>query len=262
MSGEGRLIDNLMVGDLKILGSVKASHVKRYCFEDFKTQPICQVNNATTALPSGTANTANTALMPGTGNSFEYVAKGTQTIIGMGVLATGGCDVSGDQTDNDGREIVFGGGITSAAVRTFTVGGRAFSARLKFSIVDVSGVDDCAFGFRKCAAYTANFDDYTDLATLNVISGNITIETILNNAATTSTDTTDDWADGKTHELKVSVDTNGAVTYAIDGQPPTTTAAFTFDSGDAVVPFLFFLQTADFSGAITLQEFECGYDTL
>lgn len=259
MSGEGKFIDNLMNGDLAVTGAVKTENTKRYCLEKFNTQPICQVNNATTNLPSGTADTANTALFGG-GNSFEYVAKGAQTIVGLGSLASTGCSVAGDQTDNDGREIAFGGGITSFAPRTYVVG-TAFWARLKFSIATVAGTDDCAFGFRKAEAYQTNLDDYDEMAVLNVISGDIKIETILNNGSTSTTDTTNNWADAATHELKVLVASTGAVTYEIDGGAPTVTAAFSFDVGERVIPFMFFLQAnAAQTGALVLIEFESSYE--
>lgn len=259
MAGEGRFIDCIMVGDLVPTGALKADNTKRYCLEKFNTQPICQVNNATTALPSGTADTANTAMF-GSGNTFEYVAKGTQTIIGLGSLAATGCSVAGDQTDNDGREIAFSGGINSFAPRTYVVG-TAFWARLKFSIATVAGTDDCAFGFRKAEAYQTNLDDYDEMAVLNVISGDIKIETILNGGSTATTDTTQNWANAATHELKVMVAASGAVTYEIDGGAPTVTAAFSFDAGERVIPFMFFLQAnASQTGALVLVEFESSYE--
>jgi hypothetical protein len=257
MAGEGVFIDALMKGDLKATGAVKASNSKRYCLEEFKVQPVCQVINATTANPSGTADTANTAQF-GT-NVFEYVAKGTQTIIGLGSLSTTGCSVAGDQTDDDGREIAFAGGITSRALRAYTVGS-AFYARLKFSIATVAGTDDCAFGFRKAEAYQTNLDDYDEMAVLNVISGDIKIETILNAGDTATTDTTENWADTEAHELRVNVAADGAVTFAVDGNAPSVVASFSFDAGEVIIPFMFFLQAnASQTGALNLIEFESSY---
>ncbi|HUW44862.1 MAG TPA: hypothetical protein VMW50_03610 [Dehalococcoidia bacterium] len=257
MVGEGGFIDNLMKGDLKVPGAIKQGNEARYCFEEFKVQPVCQVVNATTANPSGTADTANTAQF-GT-NVFEYVAKGTQTIIGLGSLAATGCSVSGDQADNDGREINFAAGITARAIRSYTVG-RAFFARLKFSIAVVAGTDDCAFGFRKAEAYQTNLDDYDEMAVLNVISGDIKIETILNAATTTTTATTENWADTETHELRVDVAVDGSVTFAVDGAEPSVVSTFSFDAGEVVIPFMFFLQAnASQTGAIVLSEFESSY---
>jgi hypothetical protein len=257
MGGEGKFIDGLMMGDVKVTGTIKDDNAKNYCLEKFRVQPICQVINATTANPSGTADTSNIARFDK--QSFEYVAKGTQTIIGLGALAATGLSVGGDQTDNDGREINFGGGYITRPLRTYVVG-TPFFARLKFSIATVAGTDDCAFGFRKVAAYGTNFDDYTDVASLNVISGNIYIETILNNATTTSTDTTQNWADGESHELRVDVDADGVATFMIDGAEPTVTASVTLDAGDSMIPFMFFLQAnASQAGAIVLEEFESSY---
>lgn len=259
MAGEGRFIDGLMKGDVVVTGAIKADNIDKYCHEDFKTQPICYANAATAALASGTTAAANTAFFPGTGNSFEYCAQGTQTITGLGVLAATGCSVGGDQTDNDGREVSFAGGITSTAPRAFVVG-TAFYAKLKLNIGTVAGTDDCAFGFRKAEANQVNLDDYDEMAVLNVISGNITIETILNAGSTATTDTTDNATGGTAVTLGVYVDADGAVTYTINGAAPTVTAAFSFDTAEVVIPFLFFLQANGAQTAVTLIDFECSYE--
>ena len=96
------------------------------------------------------------------------------------------------------------------------------------------------------------------MAVLNVISGNITIETILNNGDTTSTDTTENWADTASHTLEVYVSAAGVVTYKIDGTTPSTVAAFTFATGEVVVPFFYFLNHTDIAGNVILTHFECG----
>jgi hypothetical protein len=121
-----------------------------------------------------------------------------------------------DQTDNDGVEIT--NGITARSRAAVAVGtSPAVYAKAKLKIGDVSGTDDLAFGFRKAEAYQANVDDYDEMACLNVISGNVVEETILNNAATSSTDTTLDWADGGEHTLEVYVSAAGVVTFKVDG---------------------------------------------
>jgi hypothetical protein len=94
------------------------------------------------------------------------------------------------------------------------------------------------------------------MAGLFPISGNITIQTILNNGSTATQDTGDDWANTETHRLKVSVDTAGAVTYEIDGKAPSTTVAFSFDAGEVVTPFFHFLQASGAqTGALVLKKF-------
>ena len=189
--------------------------------------------------------------------SYTYHILGTQTILAP-KLGAAGLDINMDQTDNDGVELV-PGTITSLSRYAFTVGTDAtFEFRVKFSIADVSGTDDCAIGFRKAEAFQAAIDNYDEMAAMNVISGDIKIETILNGAATSTTDTTDNWADLATHELKVRVYKSGACQFFIDGAAPTATAQFTFDAGEVVIPFIYFLNTTDIAGAVQIQELEVG----
>ena len=168
-----------------------------------------------------------------------------------GMTATG-ADYAYEQDDDDGIEWRMSDNTCKGreGIDRFTVGKQAFSAELYFSIADVSGTDDCAFGFAKVEAHQAAIDDRDESAVLNVISGDIKIETILNGGATTTTDTTDNWADTEIHSLKVSVSKAGAVTYQIDGAAPSTTASFSFDANEVVTPSFYLLQAADLSGAI------------
>ena len=227
-----------------------------YVYEDFKGPAIC-VSDLGGGAASGTGGQVNFCSMGG--HVFEIHVKGTQTILGPARTATG-LDISQDQTDNDGVEWTTG--ILSRGENVFTAGtSGAFSFSLKLKITDVSGTDDCCVGFRKAEAYQANVDDYDEAAFLNVILGDIYIETILNNAATTSTDTTNNWTDGETKTLKVLVSAARAVTYTIDGAAPVTTAAFTFDSGEVLVPFFFFLQATTSPGIVELIEWVSGLDS-
>lgn len=223
--------------------------------ENFKQAPVAVKKDGAGAA-TGTAGDEN-LLFTGE-NLFEYHILGTQTIVSPVIAATG-LNVGMDQTDNDGVELTQG--ITARSPGVFTVGtSPAFYAKCKFTIPVVAGTDDCAFGFRKMEAYQANIDDYDEMACLNVISGDINIETILNNAATTTTDTTDNWADAETHTLEVYVSAAGVVTYMIDGAAPTTTAAFTFDDAEVVIPFFYMLHAnAAQAGAVVLISWEVGY---
>jgi hypothetical protein len=67
------------------------------------------------------------------------------------------------------------------------------------------------------------------MAVINCLAGDFKIETIDDNNATTTTDTTDNASDGTDHTIEVRVSAAGVVTYLIDGVAPTTTAAFTID---------------------------------
>ena len=248
-------INKLLVGELNGKMGTEArlsSMLKRYTYEDFASCPV-------TAKKGGGAVAGATGeedLMIFEENIFEYHILGAGQTLLAPVFKAGGLDIGLDQAADEGCEV--SQGILSRSRAAFTVGTDAFYAKCKFSIETVAGTDDCAFGFRKAEDYQANIDDYDEMAALNVIAGDIKIETILNNAATDTTDTTDAWADGETHTLEVYVDLLGQVTFKIDGAAPTVTASFTFDSGEAVVPFLYMLNHTGGAGAVLLKEWECG----
>ena len=257
---EGQFIDNLMVGDVraerdvKVGRSIETSVDDNYIHEFFNVEPLCGAKVGAGAA-TGTGGDENLCRL--NDSNWEYHMLGTQTIIAP-IMGAGGLDINSlDQTANDGVELCLG--INAANKGVFVVGtSPAFFAKMKFSIADVTGADECAFGFRKVEAYQATLDGYDELVSLNSISGDINIETIINAGANVTTDTTDNWADTETHELEILVSAAGVVTYKIDGRPPTTTAAFTFDDAEVVVPFLYILNDTDVAGAIILKEFECG----
>lgn len=169
-----------------------------------------------------------------------------------------GLDIAGDQTDDDGNEV--DGGILGASGRPFIIGDDpAFYFCATVALADVSGSDLFMTGFRRAEPFNATFDNYLDLASIGSVSGDIKIETILNNAATTVTDTTDNWADTATHKLCTNVSGSGVVTYTVDGAAPTTTASFTFDDGDPVIPFVHLLQDADLMDSAVITLWEVGY---
>jgi hypothetical protein len=215
------------------------------------------VNPVTAGILGGaaTGSTGDENVMIFGQNVFEYHILGAgQSILAPSITADG-LDAMLDDTATEGLEI--SQGITARSPSAFTVGTDAFYLKVKFKIEDISGTADCAIGFRGDEAYQANIDDYNDMAALNVISGDIYIETIDDNAGTTSTDTTDTWGDNETHTLAVFVSSAGAVTYQIDGAAPTVTAAHTIDSGDVVVPFFYMLNDTD-KTEIYIASWECG----
>jgi len=222
-------------------------------FDSFNVEPLSAAVGGGAA--TGTAGDEN--ILYSGANAYEYSPKGTQTILAP-KLGAAGLDINMDQTDNDGVEIVPGSNSLIGRYAKTIGTDASFEFRVSLSIADVSGTDDCLIGFRKVQAYQANVDDYTDMAAFNIESGDIKIETILNNAATSTTDTTQNLADGGSVELKVRVLNNGACEFFIDGAAPTVTAAFTFDSGDVVIPFIFFLNASDVAGAVQLLELEVG----
>ncbi|MCK5021264.1 MAG: hypothetical protein KAS32_29910 [Candidatus Peribacteraceae bacterium] len=190
--------------------------------------------------------------------SWNLTNIGTQTVIAP-VFSADGLDIGRDQTDNEGTIVDLG--ITAKSPAAYVIGTDAFYAKLQFAIETVAGSDDCAFGFKIASARQAAIDDETDMAVLNVIAGAIKVETALNNATAVTTDTTDAWADGETHELAVYISAAGIVSYTIDGVAPTVapTLAVTFDTGDVFVPFIYLIQAnADQTDGVDLKYFECG----
>lgn len=237
------------------LAKMIASLGPDFTFECFRDKPVpCAKGGGAATGATGDEN-----LIKIGANTFEqHILGAGQTTI-VPVTAATGLNISLDQTENEGMEL--SQGIASGEKHAYVVGtDPAFYARCKFSIANVSGTDDCAFGFRKAEAYQANIDDYDEMAALNVISGTIDTETILNGGGTTTTDTTLDWADGETHTLEVRVDGEGAVTFYVDDAKCPAAGTFSFDAAEVVVPFFYFLHAAaPVAGAITLMEWEVGY---
>ena len=259
--------DATVSGDLTVSGSINRDSVK-YNFVNARVAQNIQ-NDGTAA--SGVDTEINRTTFDN-GARFFIQNIGTQTIVAPVISGVKGFDFSGDATDNDGKQgIVLSNETDSAGnflvpgnpvdtkYRSFTVGtSPAFYCSFTVEVTDVSGTDDCAFGFREVENFTANLDDYTDLACLNIISGAINIETILANAATTTTDTTDTLSDAGIVKLTVLVSATGVVTYLIDGAAPTATAAYTFASGTVVSPFFYMLQATELS-PIIIRELEYGH---
>ena len=202
------------------------------------------------------------------GNTLSVVPIGTQTLVAP-VLNTAGLDISGDQTNNDGWEFR---GCSSLALGTlnkdyFTIGtSPAFYAKWKFSIADVSGVDDLRCGFaQQDEAFDATVDDLTDAAWMAVMAGDIKTLTIIANAATVTTDLTSgggdgagNWADEGQHTFEIFVSDTGVVTYKIDGATPSGVVAYTFANGLKVTPMWYHINDAHVGGAIVWNEFEFG----
>jgi hypothetical protein len=230
---------------------------RRYMYTKFRGPAMG--NTLAGAAASGSTGALN--ILACEGELHEYHIKGAGQTATVPYTVANGLNVSLDAADDEGLEIVFGGegGASEGYSKLgFTVGTDAFFCKLKFEIADVSDTDDCALFFRKLEAHEANFDDYDTLVSLNVISGDIKIETMVNDAVATTTDTTNNWADTEEHTLELYVSAAGVVTYQIDGAAPTATAALTLADADVVVPGLFLLHAAASTAGVVLKEFECG----
>lgn len=221
---------------------------------------------------SGTENEIQQTIIDGV--PWEHSTVGTQTVVA-------GAKPVGNTEDVDGwdfnQDADVGDGWVlcpfvnhSRSPLAFTIGtDPAFFVRLKCRVAQATntilkvGFHGSANGAAMQVLQDAR-EDYTDKASIGINADNIAIETALNNAADTTTDTTDDATDDVKLDLKVLVSAAGVVTYQHDVAAigtlaaPTTVAAFTFDDGDCVVPFIHFENVTGDAGLVELFEFECG----
>ena len=172
-----------------------------------------------------------------------------------------------DAADNDGIGVSLGRTITSSdttenanSIGAFTVGTDEFFLRVKLDIVDVSDSDQIVVGFAKGAWHASgDNENETDFAGFNVDNGDVKIETILNNGATTVTDTTENFADNGQHIFEIRVSKAGLCKFLYDGLPAATDVTdFSLDSGDVVHAIVAELNSTTDDPEVTLMEWESG----
>lgn len=206
-----------------------------------------------------------------------FILGAGQTILAptQDVTTSLGVDISLDQTDNEGAEYIFGArdGTATTGLKgkhEYVIGtDKAFFAQWKLSIADASGTDEFLMGFRKTQAFQTAHTGYTDYAAMGLFTsanpGLIQTKTRLNNGSASLVSSTATWADAATKTLRVEVMQSGKVRFILNGAmlgnqtSGLTGQTFTFDAGDTVLPYLFFLHSADVAGTVILQEFSCGY---
>lgn len=191
---------------------------------------------------------------------FIFAQSTAQTI--LPVMDSVGLDISGDQVAAEAYEMF--AGILGASGRPAVVGvDPAFYFCLGVKVADVSGASDLHVGWRSATqTQSATITDYLNYATIG-LEGTSNPNTIFimtgNDGSDVSTDTTNTLADGVATTYCVGVGNSGAVAYSIDNAAPTVTAAFTFDDGDSLIPFVQVQQGSDLSGAIDITEWRVGY---
>jgi len=185
--------------------------------------------------------------------------------------------MDGETTDNVGLQMIPGGNAQGTGPHTFTVGTHSGSIDATFQAADYTDFDCIVIGFRKTeefqtglnaaiAAASAGDLVYTDIVAFGVQGDtNIEIQTDLNNSGTsTSTDCGASVpVDTQNLRLKVNLSSAGVVTYeivvnAIAGAgtlaAPASTAAFTFDDGDVLVPYIAILKNGTATDEIFLKD--------
>jgi hypothetical protein len=221
---------------------------------------------ATGAAFAGTTAALHHLYMP-QGTILAVFPLGAGQTLAPAIVATG-LDIGGDQTSTEGYEIAshcFG-----AQGRPFIIGrDPTFYMQATVLITDASGVNPMLIGFRRAGAVNGTLKSYADYAGIgcDTAANPMLLKTITekNGAGDTSTSTTQTLADARALTVRVTVSDAGVVTFAHDAgtlgtlAAPTVTQAFTFDTGDPVIPFIHFLNAADLCDAFVIESLEVGY---
>lgn len=223
--------------------------------------PIMQSNATTGAAPTGVNGDVNLMHMQD-GCLMEQFIIGTQTIIAPRMNANG-LNLALDNTAGEGAEYNFG--ARNNAKHAYTIGtSPAFFITAKIYVEDLSGCAPLMVGFRKVEANNATFGNYTDYAGIGLNAAtsatNVVMLTELNAGGQTATDSTDAWGgDGSAQTVTVKVSAAGVVTFEINGVAASAAPSFTFDNTDVVMPFIHFVQGADVTTDVDLQELKIGF---
>ena len=232
---------------------------QNYWFDDF------QVNPVTAAVGGGAATgvAGDTNVLFTQFGQYEWNVIGTQTILAP-KLDSFGLNLVQDNTNGDGLELCMG--QTNLSPCAFTVGeDAAFFFQAKFKVQDASGCNPLIIGWRKVQAFDATLSNYTDFCSIGIVGtsnpNKIQIQTQLNSGGVTTTDTTDTVADGATFQVQINVSSTGVVTYQFNYDEPTVTALYQFDSGDVVIPFIRFTESADITTEAATNYVEVGFQS-
>lgn len=236
-----------------------------YFYEPCLDQPV------TTGLLPGTTATGvaasqAVAYLGGEGCIFNYI--GTATRLGPTINSQGGgLQMTLDAAASEGAEYILNphpGATRGAHSQLVGYTGGSFSRCVLHITADPANAE-VWFGYHANETFTADPDDYDDLAALAVTGAAVvSVETIVGGAATDSTSTGVAVTSGVILELKLVVDAVGNVRFYVNGDEyahtatATLAAQYTFTDGLVIHPFL----TASSGGGglvtVTLHEWEAG----
>jgi len=254
-------------GEITVTGTVKEIDAE-FLSSSGDDIPTIQCNpTMTTAantggVATGATGDVNIMALQGGVTMEQFIIGAGQTIISPRMDANG-LLVSLDLTATEGAEYNFGAARTNSR-HAFTIGtDAAFFFEVGLYINDMDGAAPYVIGFRKSEANNGTMSAYTDYATIGMNAAssvtNVVTMTELNGGGQTITDTTDAWGgDGSTNTLRVLVSAAGVVTYTINGVAPSVPAAFTFDNGDVVCPFIHLYHSAN-PTQVDITSIKCGY---
>lgn len=239
-------------------------------FDNF-TDRVISAGTLGNVLPVTTDTATNVVRTP---KSTLYCTNiGTQTLLCPTNAATW-LQISMDLTNGDGVSIGLNEPAQADARFVYTVGsepvGQFIEAR--FTIADVSGVTNCAIGFRKVEAAKparASMADYAICGCFGALTKSATQvagggETLVSTAVATT--------DGIQITYRVEVDTEGKARF-FSSYNPTTAAldttgalyelkvsqAYTFTNALSITPVIHVLHAATSPWLITMQYLKAGY---
>lgn len=221
----------------------KAMH--RGLFKQFANDPNAQVDfldnvilfqGAAGAVPTTTGENKMVS-----DAKWVYNQIGTNTIA-VPTPSNTGLVLDQDLTATEGAE--YTPSLLTGAPQEFVVGKTDFSVYARIVAADWT---DAAWqvGFRKKAAHNADFNVYTDLASVGTLAANgdlVVTNGILNDAATVSTSTGVAPVDAAFVTVEVLVNKAGVVTCKLNDVVypvySVGTTALVFDAGDIMIPFV------------------------
>lgn len=238
------------------------------------------------ALPTASQGQIDTVFLPqALGCNVLEMFQTTAQSKFPAIVAAEGLEIGLDLVDNETVEYVPGGNHTFNPL-AYTVGTTpGVLIRLKVKMADVSGTDQFLVGFRKQESYavptsllSTGDGIYTDFFGIG-LSGTAnpndvkTMSDLNNGGSTTVTDTLFNVADGDIVQYEVRVRAGVVTAYingvrlgdtvgkdgdgtAITSQATAATAAFTFDTGDLLIPTIIHRYVTTTPGVVYLRRLE------
>ena len=235
----------------------------KYFFSNMSINPVIAKLGGGAAAGAG----AETDIMTDAKSIFEFYNIVGNTNLGpkLGSALSDGSyalNLATDATSTHGVE--YNTGITSANNFSFlidTSGNKtpAFFLNGQFQLTTANGAT-LLMGFRQIAA-DGIWTGYTNYATIGLLAGEFNINTRLSPNAAVATDTTQAAVNATLFQIAVYVDSTGNVTYQVNDQPPTVTAAYQFANGITVMPFVQIVQNVTTTAAAYCNYLECGYQS-
>jgi len=224
--------------------------------QEWFDKPLC-IQGPLGAAPAGTANALGWVLSPY--GSLNHTNIGTQTIVAP-ILDATGLLIDQDDTAADGAH--YSANQQTLGVQEFVVGKTEFMVVARVVMADVLN-SHFQVGFRKKAAYAADYNDYTDLASIGTrvsgALGAIATAGILNNAATVNTVSANVLVNAVSTLFVIKVAIDGTVTAFADGVSypiySVGTTTLVFDAGDAMIPFFQHVNINSANEGVSISEF-------